>query len=218
MNATVGTVRGARVSPQQPLLGVLAATQLLSPLVVSWISPCALDSEILIEVDDESTVEGVIETIDMTQGSAVENEIVDEPQLVEESAAQIDLEALHEEQEMAKGTEENIDACGEPDDYSNEYITVSRQSSTEPPAMCLITEEISKVFDETVGYLMFQRKDILDDFLSLSFSGMRARLDERRTPVTRRQFFCPAYVAEDTMLPRAPTKEVHGMGKRRWKE
>ena len=65
------------------------------------------------------------------------------------------------------------------------------------------------MFDEIVGYLIFQRKDILDDFLSLSFSEMRARMDKRRTPFTRRQVFCPAYIDEDTMLPRAPTKEEY---------
>ena len=96
----------------------------------------------------------------------------------------------------------------------NQMITATsasrfHQSSTQPPALCLNTEEISKMFDEIMGYLIFQRKDMLDDFLSLSFSEMKSRMDERRTPFTRRQFFCPAYIAEDTMLPRAPTKEEY---------
>ena len=186
--------------------------------------PRTLDSEILIEVDDESTIEGAIdETIDVAQRSVVEDEIIDELQLVEESAAGIDLDALHEEQEKAKDADENVDAYGELYDYSNECITVSHQSSTKPPAMCLNTEEICKVLDEIVGYLIFQRKDILDDFLSLSFSEMKARMDERRTPFTRRQFFCPAFIDDDTMLPRAPTKEEYmewgiGDGRKKYQE
>ena len=68
-------------------------------------SPRALDSEILIEVDDESTIEGTIdEAVDIAQSSVVQDEIVDELQLVEESAAGIDLDAPHEEQELAKDT------------------------------------------------------------------------------------------------------------------
>ena len=168
-------------------------------------SPRNLDSEILVEVDDESTIEGAIdETIDVAQSSVVEDEIIDELQLVEDGAAGIDLDALHEEQEKAKDAE-NVDAYGELDDYSNEDITVSHQLSTEPPAMCLNIEEISKVFDETVNYLIFQRKDILDDFLSLSSS----RMDARRTPFTQRQFFCPSFIDDDAMLPRAPTAEEY---------
>ena len=75
--------------------------------------------------------------------------------------------------------------------------------------MCFKTEEISKVFDEIAGYVIFQRKDILDDFLSLTFSEMKTRMDGRRTPFTRRQFLSPSFIDDDTMLPRAPTKEEY---------
>ena len=144
----------------------------------------------------------------MAQSRVVQDEVVDELQLIEECAAGIDLDALHQE-ELAEDTVKTVDVYGEPEDYSNEYITVSHQSSTEPPALCLNTEEIFKVFDEIMGYLIFQRKDILDDFLSLSLSEMKVRMGERRTPFTRRQFFCPAFIAEDTSLPRAPRKEEY---------
>ena len=108
--------------------------------------PRSLDSEILIEVDDESTIEGTIDdTIEMMQSSVVQDEIANELQLIEESAAGIDLDALHQE-DLAEDTAKNIDAYGEPEDYSNEYINVSHQSNTEPPALCLNTEEISKTF------------------------------------------------------------------------
>ena len=170
--------------------------------------PRSLDSEILVEVDGESSVEGAIDdTIEVAQSSVVQDEVVDELQLIEEYAAGIDLDALHQE-ELAEDTVKTVDVYGEPEDRSNEYITVSHQSSTEPSALCLNTEEIFKVFEEMMGYLIFQRKDILDDFLSLSLSEMKVRMGERRTPFTRRQFFCPAFIAEDASLPRAQERRV----------
>ena len=139
-------------------------------------TPRTLDSEILIDVDADSTIEGTIdEAVDVAQSSVVQDEVADELQ----RAAEIDLDALHQE-ELAKDTAKDVDAYGEPDDYGNKYITVSHQSSTEPPALCLNTEEISKVFDEIVGCLVFQRKDILDDFLSLSFLETKARMRHAR--------------------------------------
>ena len=150
MSATVGVVHGACAATLVRCVRCNAALISVGRFMDQGSSqgtPRALDSEILIEVDDESTIEGTIdEAVDIAQSSIVQDEVDDELQLIEESAAEIDLDALHQE-ELAKDTEENVDAYGEPDDYSNEYITVSHQSSTEPPALCRNTEEISKVFD-----------------------------------------------------------------------
>ena len=143
--------------------------------------PRSLDSEILIEVDDvrQSKLHSAALSrmkLPMSYSSS---------KRAQQKSISMHFISIHQEK-LAKDTAKNVDAYGEPDDYSNEYITVSRQSSTEPPALCLNTEEISKVFDEIMGYLIFQRQDILDDFLSLSFSEMKAGMNERRTPFTRR--------------------------------
>ena len=63
------------------------------------------------------------------------------------------------------------------------------------------------MLDEVFAYLIFQRKRLLDDFVALSFAEMKAKMRDHRAPFVRRQFFCPAFIDEDTKLPRAPAEE-----------
>ena len=66
------------------------------------------------------------------------------------------------------------------------------------------------VLDETFADLIFQRKDLLDDYVALSFKEMRAlsfeemkdEMDDSRTPFTSRQFFCPTAIDAESKLPR----------------
>ena len=49
---------------------------------------------------------------------------------------------------------------------------------------------------------------------------MQEKMDDRKTPFTRRQFFCPTFVDEESRLPRLPTKDeyfqwIHGAGRKR---
>ena len=72
---------------------------------------------------------------------------------------------------------------------------------------CLNTEEIGRTFDELFGYVIFQRREILDDYLSLSFTEMQAKVDDYFTPFA--SSFAPRSSIMDTVtkLPRAPTKD-----------
>ena len=79
----------------------------------------------------------------------------------------------------------------------------------EPPALCLNTEEIGRTLDELFGYVIFQRRELLDDYLSLSFPEMQAKADDYFTPFARRQFFCSTIIDTVTKLPRAPTKDEY---------
>ena len=61
-----------------------------------------------------------------------------------------------------------------------------------------------------LGYIIFQRRDLLDDYLSLSFTEMRQKVDECMTSFAKRQqFFPPALFDQDTKLLRPPTKEEY---------
>ena len=51
---------------------------------------------------------------------------------VEEQAAGVDIESIEIEPE-------EVDQCGEKEDYSSEYLTVSSNKTTNPPALCLNT-------------------------------------------------------------------------------
>ena len=102
-----------------------------------------------------------------------------------------------------------IDEYGEKEDFAVEYLTISNDAAKEPAAICINTEEIGRTFDEMLGYIIFQRREILDDDLSLSFTEKKAKVDEYYTPFAKRQFFCPANIDPDTKLPRAPTKEEY---------
>ena len=46
---------------------------------------------------------------------------------------------------------------------------MSSTKATQPPAVCLDVEEIGEVFDEVFAYLIFQRKDLLDDYVIFNF-------------------------------------------------
>ena len=65
---------------------------------------------------------------------------------MEEQAAGVDIENIEADYE-------EIDEYGEQVDCSNEYLTVSINKATNPPALCLNTEEVGKVFDEVLAYI-----------------------------------------------------------------
>ena len=105
--------------------------------------------------------------------------------------------------------EEVMDEYGEKVDFAEEYLTISNDVAKEPAAICINTEEIGKTYDEMLGYIIFQRRDLLDDYLSLSFTEMQQKVNEYMTPFAKRQFFCPAFFDQDTKLPRPPAKEEY---------
>ena len=103
-------------------------------------TPHSLDSEILIDVvEAESTDEQITQ-------QAVRDEELDDAGMrsVEEQAARIDIENFEVEPE-------EVDQYGEQGDYSNEHLTLSSNKATNPPALCLNTEEVAKVFDEVLA-------------------------------------------------------------------
>ena len=63
------------------------------------------------------------------------------------------------------------------------------------------------MFDEVFTYLIFQRKDLLDDYASLSFGEMKEKMEDYRASFTYRQFFCPVLIDDNTKLPRVPSKD-----------
>ena len=81
---------------------------------------------------------------------------------------------------------------------------MSNNQATQPPAVCLNVEEIGKVSDEVFAYLILQGKDLLDDYIALSFKETREKMDDYVAPFTHRQFFCSAIIDENSNLPRAP--------------
>ena len=95
------------------------------------------------------------------------------------------------------------------EDYSNEYLAVSSNKATNPPALCLNTEEVAKVFDEVLAYLIFRRKDLLDDYVALSFNEMKERKNAFHTPFVTKPFHCPVFLDDESKLPRIPTKEEY---------
>ena len=128
-------------------------------------------------------------------------------------------------------TEEVVDECVEKVDFAEEYLTISNDVAKEPAAICINTEEIGKTYDEMLGYIIFQRRDLLDDYLSLSFTEMQQKVDECMTPFAKRQFFCPALFTRirsfRDLQPKRSTSPGHAMvgelntkncGMRRWPE
>ena len=80
---------------------------------------------------------------------------------------------------------------------------------------------MAKVFHEVLAYLIFQRKDLLDDYVALSFNEMKERLEELKMPFVTKPFHCPAFLDEESKLPRIPTKDedfewIRGEGKRKY--
>ena len=103
----------------------------------------------------------------------------DEAQAAQEEQAQADaeFEAIIDD-ETLMDTEVAIDRCGEKEDFAEEYLTISNDAAKEPAAICINAEEIGRTFDEMLGYIIFQRREILDDYLSLNFTEINARIDE----------------------------------------
>ena len=166
--------------------------------------PRSLDSEVVINIE-----ESAIADIDV----AIEPDLEDPED--EEQAAQNEQDLFDANVEAIIGadppedTEEVVDECGEKVDFAEEYLTISNDVAKEPAAICINTEEIGKTYDEMLGCIIFQRRDLLDDYLSLSFTEMRQKVDECMTPFAKRQYFCPALFDQDTKLPRPPTKEEY---------
>ena len=63
-------------------------------------------------------------------------------------------------------------------------MTISNDVAKEP---AVNTEELGKTYDEMLGYIIFQRRDLLDDYLSLSFTEMQQKVNEYMTPFAKRQ-------------------------------
>ena len=149
-------------------------------------TPCALNSEITVDVERETA------DFDPVQQEIQEDEQVeDELTFVEELAADIDIKEIQDDSDQ-------VDQCGEHEDYWNEYLAVSNSQATQSPALCSNAEELSKVLGEMLAYLIFQRKVLLDDFVAFSFKEVRGKLDDHRTPFASKQVFCPAFIDEKT--------------------
>ena len=166
--------------------------------------PRSLDSEVVIDVEETA-----IADIDV----AVEPDLEDPEDETQNAQSEQDLFDANVEAIIVADTpedpEEVIDEYGEKVDFAEEYLTISNDVAKEPAAICVNTEEIGKTYDEMLGYIIFQRRDLLDDYLSLSFTEMQQKVENYMTPFAKRQFFCPALVDQDTKLPRAPTKEEY---------
>ena len=166
--------------------------------------PRSLDSEVVIDVEEETVTD-----IDVAIEPDLEDP-EDEAQAAQDEQDEYDanVEAIIDA-DTPEDTEEAVDGYGEKEDFAEEYLTISNDVAKEPAAICINTEEIGKTFDEMLGYIMFQRRDLLDDYLSLSFTEMREKVENYFTPFAKRQFFCPAKLDPDTKLPRPPTKEEY---------
>ena len=166
--------------------------------------PRSLDSEVVIDVE-----ESTIADIDVAVEPDLEDP-EDEAQAAQNEQDQYDanVEAIIDA-DTPEDTEEAVDGYGEKVDLAEEYLTISNDVAKEPAAICINTEEIGKTYDEMLGYIIFQRRDLLDDYLSLSFTEMREKVENFFTPFAKRQFFCPALFDQDTKLPRPPTKEEY---------
>ena len=55
----------------------------------------------------------------------------------------------------------------------------------------------------------FQREDLLEDYLALSFNEMKERPEELKTPFAAKPFRCPAFLDTESKLPRVPTKDEY---------
>ena len=127
--------------------------------------------------------------IDVADENIADIDVAIEPEFEEpedETQASLDEQAQRDAEVEAiiaddnlMDVEENVDEYGEKVDYAEEYLTISNDVAKEPAAICINTEEIGKTYDEMLGYIIFQRRDILDDYLSLSFTEMQAKIDEQ---------------------------------------
>ena len=166
--------------------------------------PRSLDSEVLIVIADESMEEinvGVEPEVEEQEEGA-------QPAQTDEGQDDANVEAIIGDDNLME-VDEAVDEYGEKVDFAEEYLSISNDVAQEPPVICLNTEEIGKTFDELFGYVIFQRCEILDDYLSLSFTEMQAKADECFTPFAKRQYFCPTIIDTVTKLPRAPTKDEY---------
>ena len=165
--------------------------------------PPALDSEIVIEIAEEN-VEPEINFGMEPETEEPEDDA--QPAPTEESPEDDNVEAILGDDNLME-LDDTVDGYSEKADFAEEYLSISNDIAQEPPAICLNAEEIGKTFDELFGYVIFQRREILDDYLSLSFTEMQAKADEHFTPFAKRQYFCPTIIDTVTKLPRAPAKE-----------
>ena len=166
--------------------------------------PRSLDSEIVIVIADESMEEinvGVEPEVEEQEDGA-------QPAQTDEGQDDANVEAIIDDDNLME-IDETVDEYGEKVDFAEEYLSISNDIAHQPPAICLNTEEIGKTFDELFGYISFQHREILDDYLSLSFTDMKAKVDEYFTPFAKRQFFCPTIIDAVTKLPRASTKDEY---------
>ena len=166
--------------------------------------PRSLDSEVLIEVEDEGMGE-----IDVSLEPEVEGQDDEtQPEKIGDDQDDANVEAIISDDTFME-IDEIVDEYGEKVDFAEEYLSISNDAAQEPPAICLNTEEIGEAFDEMFAFIIFQRREILDDYPSLSFNEMQAKADEHFTPFAKRQFFCPTIIDPVTRLPRAPTKDEY---------
>ena len=125
--------------------------------------PRTLDSEVVIEIEEEGVEEinvGVEPDVEEPEGDAASLQTGQD-----EDDANVD--AILADDNLMEVDETN-DECGEREDFAEEYLSISNDVAQEPPAICLNTEEIERTFDELFGYVIFQRREILGDYLSPS--------------------------------------------------
>ena len=155
--------------------------------------------------DEEEPIASVV--IDLVEELETALAAEDEEDQTEEKAKIIDLEDMNRKKGSTAAGGDELDSYQQREDYWNEYIPVSHSKANEPPAVCLNVEEIGRVFDEVFAYLLFQQRGILEDYVTLSFTEMKAWMDDYRAPFGRRNFFCPVFVDEESKLPRVPSKD-----------
>ena len=87
-----------------------------------------------------------------------------QPAQTDEGQDDDNVEAIIDDDNLME-IDETVDEYGEKVDFAEEYLSISNDVAQKPPAICLNTEEIGKTFDELFGYIIFQRREILDDYL-----------------------------------------------------
>ena len=164
---------------------------------------CSLDSEVVID-----TEETIIADVDV----AIESDLEDPEDETQNAQSEQDLFDANVEAIIDADTpedpEEVMDEYGEKLDFAEEYLT-SRMILRRNLLQFISIPKIGKTYDEMLGYIIFQRRDLLDDYLSLSFTEMQQKVENYMTPFAKRQFFCPALFDQDMKLPRFPTKEEY---------
>ena len=169
--------------------------------------PRAVDSEVVIDIVEED-----IADIDVAVEPDLE-EPEDEVQAAQDEQAQYDanVDAIIDDDTL-EDTEEAIDEYGEKEDFAEECLTISKDVAKEPAAICINTEEIGKTYDEMLGYIILQRRELLDDYLSLSFTEMQAKIDEYHIPFAKRPFFAPQALTQKQSFLAHRTRKSTSLG------